>query len=88
MAEVNYIRYETNTKGRSYAEVARQMGVDRRTVKKYSDMEDFNPATPIRQQRKSPVMDPVKPIIDEWLKEDAKKKKSSAGQQNVSMIYW
>lgn len=75
MAEVNYIRYETNTKGRSYAEVARQMGVDRRTVKKYSDMEDFNPEKPIRQKRISPVMDPVKPIIDEWLLEDSKKKK-------------
>ena len=75
MAEINYIRYETNTKGRKYSEVARQTGKDWRTVKKYADMEDFNPEVPNKQKRKSPVMDPVKPIIDEWLKEDATKKK-------------
>ena len=75
MAEINYIRHETNTKGRKYAEVARQTGKDWRTVKKYADMEDFNLDTPVKQKRKSPVMDPVKPIIDEWLKEDATKKK-------------
>lgn len=75
MAEINYIRYETNTKGRNYSEVSKQIGVDWRTVKKYSDMEDFNPQGPVKQKRKSPVMDPVKPIIDEWLLEDAKQKK-------------
>ncbi|MUV38791.1 hypothetical protein JNUCC1_02662 [Lentibacillus sp. JNUCC-1] len=58
MAEINYIRCETNKKGRSYAEVARQTGIDSRTVKKYSDMEDFNPKEPIKQKRRSPVMDP------------------------------
>lgn len=75
MAEINYIRHETNTKGHNYSKVARQMGVDWRTVKKYSEMEDFNLEQPIKQTRKSPVMDPVKPIIDKWLLEDAKKKK-------------
>lgn len=75
MAEINYIRYETNTKGRAYSAVANQMGVDWRTVKKYSDKEDFNQDQPIKQTRKAPVMDPVKPIIDRWLLEDSKKKK-------------
>lgn len=75
MAEINYIRYETNKKGRTYSSVAKQMGVDWRTVKKYSEMEDFNPNEPVEQKRKAPVMDPVKPIIDQWLLEDAKKKK-------------
>lgn len=75
MAEVNYIRHETNIKGKKYAEMARKVGVDWRTVKKYSDKEDFSLKTPVHQTRKSPVMDPVKPIIDEWLREDAQKKK-------------
>lgn len=75
MAEINYIRLETNTKGRSYSSVAKQMGVDPRTVKKYADMEDFNPDQLVKQKRKAPVMDPVKPIIDQWLMEDMKKKK-------------
>ena len=75
MAEINYIRLETNTKGRSYSSVAKQMGVDPRTVKKYADLDDFNPDQQIKQRRKAPVMDPVKPIIDQWLMEDMKKKK-------------
>ncbi|WP_432356963.1 IS21 family transposase [Sporosarcina sp. UB5] len=75
MAEINYIRYETNSKGRTYSSVAKQMGRDWRTVRKYAEMEDFNLEKPVRQKRKAPVMDPVKPIIDEWLLEDAKKKK-------------
>ncbi|WP_407649386.1 hypothetical protein [Brevibacillus composti] len=75
MAEVNYIRHETNTKGRSYSSVARQMNMDRRTIKKYSEMEDFNQEVKSVQTRKANVMDPVKPIVDQWLLEDMGKKK-------------
>lgn len=75
MAEVNYIRHETNFKGANYAEVARKVGVDWRTVKKYADQEDFSSEITIKQTRRSPIMDPVKPIIDDWLREDARKKK-------------
>ena len=75
MAEINYIRLETNTKGRSYSSVAKQMELDRRTVKKYSEMEDFSPEVKPVQRRKARVMDPVKPIIDQWLLEDMGKKK-------------
>lgn len=75
MAEIHYIRLETNVKDRSYASVANQMGRDPRTVQKYAEMEDFSPENKPKQVRKSRVMDSVKPIIDEWLKEDLKKKK-------------
>ena len=75
MAEINYIRLETNTKGRSYSSVAKQMELDRRTVKKYSEMEDFSPEVKPVQKRRARVMDPVKPIIDQWLLEDMGKKK-------------
>lgn len=75
MAEIHYIRLETNVKDRSYASVANQMGRDPRTVQKYAEMEDFSPENKPKQVRKSRVMDPVKPIINEWLKEDLKKKK-------------
>lgn len=51
------------------------MGRDPRTVQKYAEMEDFSPENKPKQVRKSRVMDSVKPIIDEWLKEDLKKKK-------------
>ena len=31
---------------------------------KYSNMEDFKPSQSVKQKRKAPVMDPVKPIFD------------------------
>jgi hypothetical protein len=69
MAEIDYIRYETNKKDRSYSSVAQQMNKDPRT-----GMEDFSPQNKLKQVRKAKVMDPVKPIIDDWLAEDMKKK--------------
>lgn len=74
VVEVNYIRHQGNKKDRSYAHIAKQVNRDPRTVKKYIEKEDWNPEE-IKQQRPSPVMDPVKPIINQWLKEDLKKNK-------------
>lgn len=75
MAEINYIRYETNTKGKSYSSVAKQMNRDRRTIKKYAEQDEVKIQQPFKQKRKARVMDPVKPIIDQWIREDMKKKK-------------
>ncbi|WP_188208282.1 IS21 family transposase [Alkalibacillus aidingensis] len=71
--QIDYIRYEVNQKGATYASVAKGMKVDPRTVKKYADQEEFKKKK--RQQRVSPIMEPVKPILDKWIKEDLKKKK-------------
>jgi transposase len=73
VAQIDYIRHEVNQKGESYAEVARRMEVDPRTVSKYANQEEFKRKR--KQKRKARVMDPVKPIIDKWIKEDLKKKK-------------
>lgn len=75
VAEINYIRHEANKKGRLYSSIAKQMSRDRRTVRKYAEMEDFSPSEVPKQKRKAKVMDPVKPILDQWLQEDLKKKK-------------
>jgi transposase len=75
VAEVNYIRHEVNNKDCLYSEVAKRIGRDPRTVKKYADMEDFNEQPKKKQTRKAPVLGPVKTILDEWIKEDFKKKK-------------
>lgn len=75
MAEINYIRHQGNKKGKSYASIAEQTGRDVRTVQKYVEKEDWSPEARKKQTRPSPVMDPVKPIIDAWLKEDMKKNK-------------
>jgi transcriptional regulator with XRE-family HTH domain len=41
VAEIDYIRLEVNQKGDSYANVARRVGVDPRTVQKYANQEEF-----------------------------------------------
>jgi transposase len=75
VAEINYIRQQVNKKGCGYSNVAKRMGIDPRTVKKYADMEDFNEQPKKKQTRVSPVLGPVKSIIDDWIKEDLKRKK-------------
>ena len=74
MTDIKYIRQEVNQKGRKYAEVARSMNHDERTVKKYADMEDWSEERP-KTTRKPRVMGEARPIIDKWLEEDATKKK-------------
>jgi transposase len=73
VAQIDYIRHEVNQKGETYASVGRKMGIDPRTVTKYANQEEFKQKE--KQQRKSPVMDSVKPILDKWIKEDLKKKR-------------
>src|SRR5690606_14463899 len=74
VAEIHYIRYEANQKGCSYSNIAKRISRDPRTVKKYAEMEDFN-FSKTKQTRNAKVMDPVKPILDQWIKEDLTKKK-------------
>ncbi|MRI68790.1 IS21 family transposase [Gracilibacillus thailandensis] len=73
VAQIDYIRHEVNQKGETYASIGRRMGIDPRTVTKYANQEEFKRKE--KQRRKSPVMDPVKPILDKWIQEDLKKKK-------------
>lgn len=71
VVEINYIRHEVNQKGRNYADFAESVQHDWRTVKKYANQDEFPQR--LKQQRNSPVMDKVKPIIDQWLEEDSSK---------------
>jgi len=73
VAQIDYIRHEVNQKGEAYANVARRMEVDPRTVSKYANQEELKRKK--KQRRKARVMEPAKPIIDKWIKEDLKKKK-------------
>ncbi len=77
VVEIDYIRFLGDKKDYSYAEIARKIGCDPRTVKKYLEIENWNVDGKPIQKREAPVMDPVKPIIDQWLEEDLKKKKKS-----------
>ncbi|KGA96737.1 integrase [Alkalihalobacillus alcalophilus ATCC 27647 = CGMCC 1.3604] len=75
VAEINYIRHEINRKGSNYHALAKRLGRDPRTVKKYADLEDMSPRSRGIQKRPSRVMDPFKETVDQWLKEDFKQKK-------------
>ena len=75
VTEINYIRQQVNGKGHTYAEIARRTNRDPRTVKKYADLDEFQPELKRKKHQPSPVMDPVKNIVDQWLIEDLKKKK-------------
>ncbi len=59
VAQIDYIRHEVNQIGESYADVARRMEVDPRSVSKYANQEEFKRKR--KQKRKARVMDPVKP---------------------------
>ncbi|SLL33535.1 Uncharacterised protein [Mycobacteroides abscessus subsp. abscessus] len=65
VAEINYIRHEANKKDSNYSDIAQRIGRDPRTVKKYAEQEDFYPEIKGKQDRPSPVIDPVKHILDE-----------------------
>jgi transposase len=68
MPQVNDIR-ERAAKGQSVAQIARELKVDEKTVRKYLKQEDFSPRPPERIRRSS-NLDSYTPLIDRWLEED------------------
>ena len=49
--------------------IADELGVDRKTVRKYLQQTDFSPAVPVKRERAS-KLDRYKATIDAWLEED------------------
>ena len=72
MDKVNDIRYRYYVKGERIAHIADAMQLDRKTVLKYVDKDDFNEPEPATAapKRLCPKLDPYKPTIDGWLIED------------------
>ena len=70
MSKVHDIR-KLKKEGETVASIARIVGVSRDTVYKYIEVDDFSPEMPVRQSRKS-KLDPYRPLIEQWLDEDAK----------------
>jgi len=50
-------------------QIAKEVGVDPKTVRKYMQQEDFSPPTPTTEARAS-KLDPYKATIDRWLTDD------------------
>jgi len=74
MEEQNYVTALREIEGRSLRDIAAHTGYHFNTVKKYADNEDWNMAYRPRKQRTS-GLDPLKPTIDEWIREDLKRKR-------------
>lgn len=69
MDETNYITALQKFEGLSMREISRRTGFHFNTVKKYIDCEDWNLEIKSRKQKAS-RLDPLKPVIDEWLEND------------------
>ena len=61
-------------KGMSLRGIAEETGHHFNTVKKYADKEDWNKGYKPRKERRS-LLEPLFSVIDEWLKEDIKRKR-------------
>jgi transposase len=71
MDDIKYIRRMHEREGCSIREIMRRTGYHYETIKKYLDMEDFNePHDPPKELPS--LLDPLKPIIDQWLTDDLK----------------
>ncbi len=57
--------------GDSITQIARDLRIDRKTVRKYVKQEDFSPKAPVKQKRKT-IIDPYEATIREYLEEDKK----------------
>lgn len=70
MEQVNRIKDLSNC-GYRICEISRKTGTDPKTIRKYLTMEDFSPVPPLMKKAPS-KLDPYKPLIREWLREDQK----------------
>jgi transposase/ubiquitin len=55
--------------GKSVRQIQRETGLHRQTIRKALEEGEI-PRYDLQQSRPSPVLDPIKPVIDQWLKED------------------
>lgn len=71
MDDIKYIKRMYECEGISIREIMRRTGYHYETVKKYIDMNDFNEPPHLPKEPTS-LLDPLKPIIDQWLIDDLK----------------
>lgn len=69
MDKIKYITSIRQFEGLTLREISRKTGYHFNTVKKYVDAEDWNRELKEKNPRAS-KLDPLKPVIDEWLKND------------------
>ena len=70
MSQINAIR-DLNKKGYGISKIHALTGLDRKTIRKYLEQDDFSPTPPTKKSRVS-IVTPYMDIITEWLEEDQK----------------
>lgn len=72
MDQIHHIRDMYYQQDKNISQIASETGLNRKTVSKYVDMEDFNTPspTPSSEEEHESKLDPFKPLIDEWLEAD------------------
>lgn len=69
MEQIYHIRKRYQTAGESQRKIAEHLSIDRGTVAKYIQMDDFNLPVPIQQQRRKKT-DAYRAQVQTWLTED------------------
>lgn len=74
MAQVDYINFLREEEELSINSLAKRLGINWRTAKKYADRDDWSPDVQQRIKR-NPVLGPYLDIIEAWLTEDLSRKR-------------
>ena len=74
MDQIRQVRERYYEGGESLSQIARDMNLAWRTVRKYVDKDDFNEksASVVEKKQVGSKLDPHKPLIDQWLMADKK----------------
>lgn len=71
MSQIDHIRKAFFEEGHTITQIAGIFSCDRKTVRKYLAIEDFNQSeVPAKSTVEQPKLDPFKAIIDDWLVDD------------------
>lgn len=75
MAKVHDIRYAFFEEGSRISEIAKEYGIDRKTVRKYIRQDDWNEVKPELSRERARVLDAYTAQIDEWLAQDRRQRR-------------
>ena len=76
MPRKNTIRESYFVNGKNITEISRETGHDRKTIRTVINNDNWNQSPLVIQKPNTPKLDPFKPIIDEWLTDDKRSKRT------------